>query len=173
MWIRHGQWLCCQHWSKLFLEYFDPVNKMQNKRVWCDYVLVCAKIRRLQSCFGSSIRYQWSLRPVKFCLRLNKIIFGYFDPVNIFFDNKINNFWGDVSDISAKRASPHMTTLHSYKKLLIVRVFRGHTQPTCTTISNELKDFLPLTPATVEKTHNLNDLWFRTSVWTAMYRSIF
>ena len=44
----------------------------------------------------------WS---VKFFSKLNYFIFGYFDPTNIFFDNKNNCFWGDPSVISAKTAS--------------------------------------------------------------------
>ena len=35
--------------------------------------------------------------------KLNKISFGYFDPENIILDNKINNFRGDLTDISAKK----------------------------------------------------------------------
>ena len=43
---------------------------------------------------------------VKFFSKLNKFIFGYFDPKNIFFSIiKINNFWGDFSDISAETAT--------------------------------------------------------------------
>ena len=35
----------------------------------------------------------------------SKLFFRYFDPVNIFFDNKIIIFRGDLSDISAKTAT--------------------------------------------------------------------
>ena len=33
-------------------------------------------------------------QPVKFFSKLNLLFFGYFDPVNIFFDNKNNYFSG-------------------------------------------------------------------------------
>ena len=33
--------------------------------------------------------------------KLNKLVFGYYNPENIFLDNEINNFQGDVTDISA------------------------------------------------------------------------
>ena len=39
--------------------------------------------------------------PVKFCSKFIYLFFGYFD----IFDNKINNFRGDLSDISAKTAT--------------------------------------------------------------------
>ena len=43
---------------------------------------------------------------MKFFSKLNKFIFGYFDPITKFFDNKkINNFRGDLSDISAETAT--------------------------------------------------------------------
>ena len=35
--------------------------------------------------------------------KLNKLISGYFDPENIFLDNKIINFRGDLTDNSAKK----------------------------------------------------------------------
>ena len=35
--------------------------------------------------------------------KLNKIFFGFFDPGNIFLDKKINNFRGELTDISAKK----------------------------------------------------------------------
>ena len=34
--------------------------------------------------------------------KLINLLFGYFDPVTIFYVIKINNFRGDLSDISAK-----------------------------------------------------------------------
>ena len=37
--------------------------------------------------------------------------FGYFDPVNIFFIININNFRGDLSDISAKTATLVVTSI--------------------------------------------------------------
>ena len=42
---------------------------------------------------------------MKFLSKLNHFIFGYFDPVKLFFDNK-NNFQGDLSSVSAKTATP-------------------------------------------------------------------
>ena len=37
---------------------------------------------------------------------MNVFFFGYFDPINMYFDNeKKNYFWDDLSDISAKTAS--------------------------------------------------------------------
>ena len=48
--------------------------------------------------------------PVKFFSKLNKFIFGYFNPVNIYFlIIKINIFRGDLSDISAKTATLPVT----------------------------------------------------------------
>ena len=36
--------------------------------------------------------------------KLNKIFFGYSDPQNMFFlDNKMDIFWGDLTDISARK----------------------------------------------------------------------
>ena len=37
--------------------------------------------------------------------KLNKIFFGYFDLEKIFLDNEINNFQGELTDISAKKAA--------------------------------------------------------------------
>ena len=34
--------------------------------------------------------------------KFNKMFVGYFDPENFILDNKINNFRGDLTDISAK-----------------------------------------------------------------------
>ena len=42
---------------------------------------------------------------MKFFSKLINFIFGYFDPTNIFFEIKINNFWGDLGGISAKTAT--------------------------------------------------------------------
>ena len=42
---------------------------------------------------------------MKFFLKLNQTFSGYFDPVQIFVDNKINIFRGYITDISAKKAS--------------------------------------------------------------------
>jgi hypothetical protein len=43
---------------------------------------------------------------VKFFQNFNNLFFGYFDPVNIYFlVIKINNFRGDLSNISAKTAT--------------------------------------------------------------------
>ena len=53
------------------------------------------------------------LRTVKFFSKLNLFILGHSDPVNNCFDNKVNIFRGDLSDISAKTATlvakPYMT----------------------------------------------------------------
>ena len=35
--------------------------------------------------------------------KLNKHFFGYFDPENIFLDNKNKYFWGELTDNSAKK----------------------------------------------------------------------
>ena len=44
---------------------------------------------------------------MKFFSKLNIFIFGYFDPVKLlFFIIKANIFRGDLSDISAKTATP-------------------------------------------------------------------
>ena len=43
--------------------------------------------------------------------KLNKILFGYFDPEKIFLDNKINNFRGELTDISAKKEALALGTL--------------------------------------------------------------
>ena len=42
---------------------------------------------------------------MRFFSKLNNLFFGYFDPVIVFFIIKINNFRGDLSDISAKTAT--------------------------------------------------------------------
>ena len=42
---------------------------------------------------------------VKFFSKFNYFIFGYFDPTNVFFITKINNFRGDLSGISAETAT--------------------------------------------------------------------
>ena len=44
------------------------------------------------------------------------LFFGYFDPVKIFFENKINDFRGDLSDISAKTATLTTTDYESKNK---------------------------------------------------------
>ena len=36
-------------------------------------------------------------------LKLNKNFVGYFDPENVFLDNEKNNFWGELTVISAKK----------------------------------------------------------------------
>ena len=41
--------------------------------------------------------------PVLPFLKLNKIFVGYFDPENIFLNNKKINFGGDLTDNSAKK----------------------------------------------------------------------
>ena len=35
--------------------------------------------------------------------KLHKMVFGYFDPENIFLDMKIINFWGELTNSSAKK----------------------------------------------------------------------
>ena len=52
--------------------------------------------------------------------KLNKIIFGYFDPENIFIDNKIINFRGDLTDSSAKKEAL-MATYHLLLKVSSVQ----------------------------------------------------
>ena len=42
---------------------------------------------------------------VKFFSKLNEIFSGYFDPKNILYMININNFRGDLSNISAKKTS--------------------------------------------------------------------
>ena len=37
--------------------------------------------------------------------KLNKIFFGYFDLEKIFLDNEINNFQGELTDVSAIKAA--------------------------------------------------------------------
>ena len=37
--------------------------------------------------------------------KLNILFFGYFDPEKIFLDNRMNNFQGELTDISAKKAA--------------------------------------------------------------------
>ena len=39
---------------------------------------------------------------VLLCSKLNRIIFGYFDPTHILFDKMINCFWVALTDVSAK-----------------------------------------------------------------------
>ena len=41
------------------------------------------------------------LVPVLLFLKSKKMLFGYFDPQKIVFDVKINNFRGELTDISA------------------------------------------------------------------------
>ena len=42
----------------------------------------------------------------------NSLIFGYFDPINIdILIKKINNFRGDLSDVSAKTAGQHSASV--------------------------------------------------------------
>ena len=41
-----------------------------------------------------SVRLSGELTPVRFFSKLNNLIFGYFDPVNIFFDSKTKYFSG-------------------------------------------------------------------------------
>ena len=53
---------------------------------------------------GGIIRNAW-VRPVKFFSKLSYFIFGYLDPTNIFLIVKINNVWGDLSDVSAITAT--------------------------------------------------------------------
>ena len=53
-------------------------------------------------CFGLSVtnlKDSWSVRLFS---KLNEIWSGYFDPINIIFDGKINTFSGDLADVSAK-----------------------------------------------------------------------
>ena len=55
---------------------------------------------------------------VKFFSKLNNLFLGYFDPINNFLIIKMNNFRGDLSDISAKTATPlclysTLLTLHN------------------------------------------------------------
>ena len=42
---------------------------------------------------------------MKILSKSNLFIFGYFDPIIIFLIIKMNNFWGDLSDISARTAT--------------------------------------------------------------------
>ena len=42
---------------------------------------------------------------VKIFSKLNYFTFGYFDPIIFFLIIKINNFRGDLSDVSAKTAT--------------------------------------------------------------------
>ena len=42
------------------------------------------------------------MRLVKFFSNLNYHFIGYFDPVNLFLIIKINDFWVNLSDISAR-----------------------------------------------------------------------
>ena len=50
---------------------------------------------------------------VKFFSKSNNLFFGYFDPINIFLIIKINNFRGDLSDVSAKTATLVLVTAGS------------------------------------------------------------
>ena len=48
--------------------------------------------------------------------KLNKMIFGYFDPANVFFKIiKIINFRGDLTDNSAKKEALDTKVLRSIK----------------------------------------------------------
>ena len=62
-----------------------------------------------------SLQSSWSARmrcaAVKFISKLNQFIFGRFDPVNIFLIIKINNFRGDLTDVSAKKEA--LTTVRA------------------------------------------------------------
>ena len=41
-----------------------------------------------------------------FFIKIQLMFFGYFDPITIFLDNKNKyDFWGEISDISAKTAT--------------------------------------------------------------------
>ena len=59
--------------------------------------------------------------PVKFFSKLYKLIFGYFDPIIFFLIIKINNFRGDLSDISAETATlnHHPCPVHLARSELI------------------------------------------------------
>ena len=60
------------------------------------------KTDTIRSSYGRSRDIEARLtRSVKFFSKLNYYIFGYFDPVDIYFlIIKINNSWGDLSGIS-------------------------------------------------------------------------
>ena len=46
---------------------------------------------------------KYELKAVLLFSKLNDFFFGYFDPENIFLIIEINNFRGDLTDISAKK----------------------------------------------------------------------
>ena len=53
---------------------------------------------------SSAWRFQFTYGSVKFFFIC--IFFSYFDPINTLYDHRqINDFWVDLSDISAKKAS--------------------------------------------------------------------
>ena len=66
-------------------------------------------------------------RSVKFFSKLNYFIFGFFDPTNNFLIIKINNFWGDLSGISAKTASLPTVCLNVYSLILQITVVDAST----------------------------------------------
>ena len=43
--------------------------------------------------------------PVLLFSNEKNLFFGYFDPENVFVDNENNNFWGDLTDVSARKRS--------------------------------------------------------------------
>ena len=54
----------------------------------------------LHMCSFKSTRHWTSVLPFS---KLNKMFFGYFDPENIFLDNKNKFFRGELTDNSAKK----------------------------------------------------------------------
>ena len=64
----------------------DPINVKQLYPVIPNFV-------RLQKCLHAVLPFS----------KLNKTFFGYFDPENIFQIIKINIFWGELTDNSAKK----------------------------------------------------------------------
>ena len=54
---------------------------------------------------GPKMKWLAAYWSVNFFWKLNDFFVGYFDPTNIHFDNRNNNFQGDLSSISAATAT--------------------------------------------------------------------
>ena len=82
-------------------------------------MLCCGQERARQSqpFFGSSIGHRMATLSVLLFSKLSNLIFWYFDSDFFYQILKINNFWGDLTDMSAKNEALDSTRLQILKSV--------------------------------------------------------
>ena len=100
----------------------------------------------LRTCFGdkSSVsRGTRGSRPVKFYSTLDGFIFGFLDPINVFFDSKINDLRADVSCVLSKLATLLQTirswyTIRSERAVAFAQIIPSISSDVCSDSIHQL-----------------------------------